>query len=144
MPRLAEAIVSSTVRPRLPARIRVRGISTKPLSWNTSAPSVTGWPHDLAAAQPLWHGGVLKAGALGSIARKALPPAVGRSCCGNRHTPNTRRGKLDEPVTAGLVIRRRRRDMPRPRVADEQLAFCRGSWEHAWFPVCAEGGWAMA
>src|SRR3954453_8915760 len=73
MPRLAEAIVSSTVRLTLPARIRVRGISTKPLSWNTSAPSVTGWPHDLAAAQPLWHGGVLKAVALGSIAREGAP-----------------------------------------------------------------------
>src|SRR3954453_4980736 len=50
MPGLAEAIVSSTVRLRLPARIRVRGISTKPRSWNTSAPSVTDCPHDLAAA----------------------------------------------------------------------------------------------
>src|SRR4051794_33221975 len=34
--------------------------------------------------------------------------------------------------------------MPSPRVADEKLAFGRGSWDHGWFPVCAEGGWAMA
>src|SRR3954454_8918272 len=105
MPRLAEAIVSSTVRLRLPARIRVRGISTKPLSWNTSAPSVTGWPHDLAAAQPLWHGGVLKAGALGSIARKGAPAGRGPVPLPRSGPAEYMKGKLDEPVTVARIIR---------------------------------------